>query len=75
MWEINKELTFHIARHTFTSTVTLSYGVPIESVPKMPGHKNLKPTQHYTKILALKESSDMKILREKFGEEALLKTK
>jgi site-specific recombinase XerD len=65
--EINKELTFHIARHTFATTVTLSNGVPIESVSKMLGHKNLKTTQHYAKILDLKVSNDMQILRGKFN--------
>ncbi|MHB9055894.1 MAG: site-specific integrase [Paludibacteraceae bacterium] len=65
--EINKELTFHIARHTFATTVTLSNGVPIESVSKMLGHKNLKTTQHYAKILDLKVSNDMQILKEKFS--------
>jgi len=64
---INKELTYHIARHTFATTVTLSNGVPIESVSKMLGHKNLKTTQHYAKILDLKVSNDMQILKEKFG--------
>lgn len=64
---IQKELTFHIARHTFATTVTLSNGIPIESVSKMLGHKNLKTTQHYAKILDLKVSNDMKLLREKFG--------
>lgn len=44
--KINKELTFHIARHTFATTVTLTNGVPIESVSKMLGHKNLRTTQH-----------------------------
>ncbi len=63
---INKILTFHIARHTFATTVTLSNGIPIESVSKMLGHKNLKTTQHYAKILDLKVSNDMKILRNKF---------
>lgn len=48
---IKKNLTFHLARHTFATTVTLSNGVPIESVSKMLGHKNLQITQHYAKIL------------------------
>jgi len=73
--EINKELTFHIARHTFATTVTLSNGVPIESVSKMLGHKNLKTTQHYAKILDIKVSNDMQILKEKFGSGTQLKIK
>ena len=73
--EINKELTFHSSRHTFATTVTLSNGVPIESVSKMLGHKNLKTTQHYAKILDLKVSNDMQILKEKFGNGTQLKIK
>ncbi|CAN1505366.1 XerD Site-specific recombinase XerD [Flavobacteriaceae bacterium] len=65
--EIEKELTFHIARHTFATTVTLTNGVPIESVSKMLGHKNLRTTQHYAKVLDRKVSDDMKILRDKFS--------
>ncbi|MBL7886848.1 MAG: site-specific integrase [Flavobacterium sp.] len=64
--EIEKELTFHIARHTFATTVTLTNGVPIESVSKMLGHKNLRTTQHYAKVLDRKVSEDMKILKNKF---------
>ena len=65
--EIEKELTFHIARHTFATTVTLTNGVPIESVSKMLGHKNLRTTQHYAKVLDRKVSEDMKILKDKFS--------
>lgn len=64
---INKELTFHIARHTFATTVTLTNGVPIESVSKMLGHKSLRTTQHYAKILDKKVSDDMQTLRDKFS--------
>ena len=64
--EIEKELTFHIARHTFATTITLTNGVPIESVSKMLGHKNLRTTQHYAKVLDRKVSEDMKLLKDKF---------
>jgi site-specific recombinase XerD len=63
---INKDLTFHIARHTFATTVTLTNEVPIESVSKMLGHKNLRTTQHYAKVPDHKISNDMMILKEKF---------
>ncbi len=64
---IKKDLTFHIARHTFATTVTLTNGVPIESVSKMLGHKSLRTTQHYAKILDKKVSDDMDILRKKLS--------
>jgi len=64
-FEIEKELTFHFARHTFATTLTLPNGVPLESVSKMLGHKNLLTTQHYEKVLDKKVSEDMNILRVK----------
>lgn len=64
---ITKNLTYHIARHTFATTVTLSNGVPIETVSKMLGHRNLKTTQHYARILDKKISDDIKHLRTKFA--------
>lgn len=64
---IPKDLTSHIARHTFATTVTLSNGVPIESVSKMLGHRNLRTTQHYAKILDRKVSDDMKNLKERLN--------
>ncbi|WAC11444.1 site-specific integrase [Dyadobacter pollutisoli] len=62
---ISKTLTFHIARHTFATTVTLSNKVPIETVSKMLGHRSLKQTMIYAKILDIKVSEDMKALKEK----------
>jgi len=62
---INKVLTFHCARHTFATTVTLSNGVPIETVSKMLGHKSIKITQHYAKITDKKVANDMKELKDK----------
>lgn len=62
---IEKELTFHVARHTFATTVTLSNGVPIESVSKMLGHKKLQTTQLYARVLDVKVSEDMKALNER----------
>lgn len=54
-----KILHMHMARHTFATTVTLSNGVPIESVSKMLGHANIRQTQHYAKVVALKIKNDM----------------
>lgn len=64
---IQKLLTFHIARHTFATNVTLLNGVPIESVSKMLGHTNIQTTQHYAKILDIKVGADMAVLREKYA--------
>jgi site-specific recombinase XerD len=64
---IQKEITFHMARHSFATSITLTNGVPIESVSKMLGHKNLRTTQHYAKVLDRKVSDDMNLLREKFS--------
>jgi len=59
---IDKHLTYHVARHTFATTVTLSKGVSIESVSKMLGHTNIKTTQIYARITDSKISNEMNIL-------------
>ena len=73
--DIHKQLTFHIARHTFATTVTLSNGIPIESVSKMLGHKRIQTTQHYAKILDKKVSGDMQLLRTKMEATSILQSK
>lgn len=61
---IEKKLTFHAARHTFATTVTLSNGIPLETVSAMLGHKNFRTTQIYAKVVQEKISKDMKRLRD-----------
>ncbi|ALL08711.1 recombinase [Pedobacter sp. PACM 27299] len=63
---IQKLITFHIARHTFATTITLLNGIPIESVSKMLGHTNIQTTQHYAKILDIKVGTDMATLKKKY---------
>ena len=65
---ITKNLTFHLARHTFATTVTLAKGIPIETVSKMLGHTNIQTTQIYARITNDKISKDMEGLSEKFNE-------
>lgn len=62
---IHKELTFHVARHSFATSVTMTNGVPMETVSKMLGHKNMKSTQHYARIVDQKVGEDMKLLAAK----------
>ena len=55
---------FHCRRHTFATTITLSHGIPIETVSKMLGHTSIKTTQIYAKILDTKVMDDMAALKE-----------
>ena len=61
---IKKNLTFHMARHTFATMITLTNGVPIETVSKLLGHIKLTTTQIYAKVIERKVSDDMNNLRD-----------
>ncbi|MEP6683591.1 MAG: site-specific integrase [Parafilimonas sp.] len=65
---IKKDVSFHAARHTFATTVTLTNGVPVETVSKMLGHTKLSTTQIYVHVVKQKISEDMKLLRQKLSE-------
>ncbi len=62
---IRKNLTFHLARHTFATTVTLMNGVPIETISKMLGHTKLSTTMIYARVTNLKIGMDMELLQSK----------
>jgi len=64
---IQKNLSFHMARHTAAS-LALSNGMPMESVAKMLGHKNIRTTQLYAKITDMKFANDMKRLEKRFND-------
>ncbi len=65
---IKKNLTFHMARHTFATTITLTNGVPMETVSNMLGHSKITTTQIYAKVLENKVSEDMSRLQKKLSE-------
>lgn len=64
---ISQDLFFHLARHTFATTITLSNGIPLETVSRMLGHSNISMTQRYAKISGFKIKEDMKKLMGIFG--------
>lgn len=70
---IKKKLSTHIARHTFATTIALANGVPLESVSKMLGHRSIKTTQIYAKILDKKVSEDMGNLAKKLNDKKSVK--
>lgn len=64
---INKVITFHMARHTFATTITLMHGIPIETVSKMLGHAALSTTQIYAKVVDNKVMDDMAALKDMYA--------
>ncbi|MCK0160412.1 site-specific integrase [Allomuricauda sp. F6463D] len=65
--KISKNLTFHMARHTFATTITLSNGVPIETVSKLLGHTKIVTTLIYSRVIEQKISEDMNVLRKQIS--------
>jgi len=65
--DIHKNLSFHVARHTFATTITLSNGVPLETVSKLLGHSKLSTTQIYARVVERKIGDDMEMLQRKLG--------
>lgn len=56
---IKKNLTVHVARHTFATTITLANHVSLQNVSKMLGHSSTKMTQHYARVLDQNIMEDM----------------
>lgn len=72
---IHKRVTFHVARHTFATTVTLLHDIPIETVSSMMGHANISTTQIYAKVVGQKIAQDTEALRALYQlKESTLKT-
>lgn len=71
---VTKNVTFHIARHTFATTITLMQGIPIETVSKMLGHTSLTTTQIYAKVVDTKVMDDMAALKELYATKATEKS-
>ncbi len=65
---IERRLIFHMGRHTYASEITLSQGVPIETVSRMLGHSDLRSTRIYAKITNDKISEDMGKLEERISD-------
>lgn len=64
---------FHVARHTFATTVTLANGVPIETVSKMLGHTNIQTTQIYARVIDTKINNDMEALARKLNARSIIR--
>ena len=62
--DIDKKLTFHVARHTFATTITLLNNVPLVTVSNLLSHKKISTTQKYARVIETKVSRDMLKLKE-----------
>lgn len=67
MTGIERRITFHSARHTFATSMTLSQGVAIETISKLLGHKNIRTTQIYAEVTHAHLNSEMDLLSKRIG--------
>ncbi len=65
---IDRKLTFHMARHTYATEITLSHGVPMETVSRMLGHSRIDTTQIYAQVTDNKIDTDTQSLDERIAE-------
>lgn len=70
--KLGKNLSYHMSRHTFASLITLSEGVPIETVSKMLGHQDITTTQTYAEVSTDKILKDILVLSEKINGKYIL---
>jgi site-specific recombinase XerD len=70
---LDKRLTFHMSRHTFATSICLSQGIPIETLSRMMGHRNIRTTQIYAEVTGAKIEEDMKKLSQRIENEYQLK--
>ncbi len=67
---IEKNVTWHLSRHTMATEVCLTHGMPIETLSKILGHKNIKTTQIYAKVTEKKSNYDMDLLESRLSQTA-----
>ena len=65
---IDKKLTFHVARHTYATTICLMNGVSLETLSKMLGHKRITTTQTYAKVTQPMIDREVEMLKEKLAD-------
>lgn len=66
--DIDRKLTFHMARHTYATEITLSHGVPMETVSRMLGHSRVDTTQIYAQVTDNKIGTDTQLLDRRIAE-------
>ena len=69
---IDRRITFHMARHTYASLITLSQGVPMDTVRELLGHRDWRSTRIYAHLTQEKIGADMGDLQSRIGEKFIL---